>query len=201
MAALLPVFSYTEELESDFATALEPLLSACMQCHGPQFEGRQQRMAPKLAGMETWYLERQLINFRDGIRGTHPDDGYGMQMNFVASMFKSNEEIQRFTEFVSSTQSKHSPVTVRGDVGSGRKLYATCAACHGHHGEGNTDLKAPQIAGQSDWYLVSQLRNFKAGLRGTHNADTEGKIMAAASNMLRDERMIRDLVAYINTFE
>ena len=36
--------------------------------------------APRLAGMSDWYLARQLENFRQGIRGTHPQDFHGAQM-------------------------------------------------------------------------------------------------------------------------
>ncbi len=31
--------------------------------------------------MSDWYLERQLTYFKAGIRGSHPDDIYGDQMN------------------------------------------------------------------------------------------------------------------------
>ena len=52
----------------------------CSMCHGNDGEGNAALNAPALAGQEAWYLKRQLQKFKDGVRGTHPDDVYGMQM-------------------------------------------------------------------------------------------------------------------------
>jgi len=40
-----------------------------------------------------------------------------------------------------------------------------CITCHGEKAEGNPDQEAPRLAGQHDWYLHSQLTNFKSGER------------------------------------
>ena len=48
-----------------------------------------------------------------------------------------------------------------GDAAKGKGAYAVCLACHGADGMGNKALNAPQIAGQSTWYLERQLKNFK----------------------------------------
>ncbi len=200
---LVAVFSFpllAAEIDSDVSISLEPLLSACTQCHGEKFEGRQQRMAPRLAGMEAWYMARQLRNFRDGIRGIHPENGYGMQMAFVASMFQSDEEIRRFADIAAGAQAGPIPITVKGNIVRGENYYSSCVTCHGRGGEGNVVLNAPRLAAQSDWYLVSQLRNFMRGRRGTHMEDVNGKVMAEASRLVNSEQMILDIVAYINTF-
>ena len=36
--------------------------------------------------------------------------------------------------------------------------------------EGKWALNAPRIAGMSDWYLLTQFKNFKEGKRGAHLA-------------------------------
>jgi cytochrome c oxidase subunit 2 len=200
-AASLSIVSVAIADAADEDATLEPLLITCAQCHGQDFGGRQQRMAPRLAGLGAWYLERQLTNFRNGIRGAHPDDGYGMQMNFVTSMFGSDDEIRRFAELVNAAQPSPAAATVEGQIRVGRELYAPCAACHGHRGEGNEATNSPRLAGQSDWYLVAQLQNFKTGRRGTHSADPNGNAMAAATLSVTDDNMINDLVAYINTLD
>lgn len=52
------------------------------------------------------------------------------------------------------------------DAGAGAQLYnASCVACHGQNGAGNEAMKAPRIAGQYDWYLVTALNDFKKGAR------------------------------------
>ncbi len=51
----------------------------------------------------------------------------------------------------------------------------------------------------SDWYLVTQLKNFKQGIRGAHPGDMYGPQMMSMAAILRDDQAINDLVAYINT--
>lgn len=47
----------------------------------------------------------------------------------------------------------------------GAQLYGTCIQCHGEKGLGKVEEKAPRIAGQHDWYVYTQLVNFKAKKR------------------------------------
>ncbi|WP_439101364.1 c-type cytochrome [Congregibacter sp.] len=54
--------------------------AACIACHGETAEGKEALQAPALAYQDVRYLERQLRNFRDGIRGSHPDDQRGASM-------------------------------------------------------------------------------------------------------------------------
>jgi cytochrome c553 len=77
--------------------------------------------------------------------------------------------------------------------------YGFCTVCHGVKGEGNSALHAPALAGQTDWYLVTELQDFQAGLRGFSPQDDSGTQMRAAASALSDEPAIKDVVAYINT--
>jgi cytochrome c oxidase subunit 2 len=47
--------------------------------------------------MSDWYLQRQLENFRQGIRGGHRQDFYGSQM---VSMAKSLPDGQKTTDLL-----------------------------------------------------------------------------------------------------
>jgi cytochrome c oxidase subunit 2 len=47
--------------------------------------------------------------------------------------------------------------------------------------------------------LVTQLKNFKQGIRGAHPQDLYGRQMALMSEILHDDQAINDLVTYINT--
>jgi cytochrome c553 len=60
-------------------------------------------------------------------------------------------------------------------------------------------LQSPALAARSDWYLVTQLKNFRAGLRGADERDTYGAQMRAIVASLPDDKAITDVVAYINT--
>jgi cytochrome c oxidase subunit 2 len=62
-------------------------------------------------------------------------------------------------------------------------------------------MNAPALAGQADFYLVTQLKNFKTGVRGAHAEDVFGKQMAPMAMMLPDETAINNVVAYINTLK
>jgi cytochrome c553 len=50
-------------------------------------------------------------------------------------------------------------------AGKGAELYKACIRCHGENGEGKESEKAPQIAGQYNWYLLKALSDFKSGER------------------------------------
>jgi cytochrome c oxidase subunit 2 len=51
----------------------------------------------------------------------------------------------------------------------------------------------------SDWYMVTQLKNFRDGIRGAHPQDMYGSQMALMAAMFTDDQLISDLVAYIGT--
>ncbi len=58
--------------------------------------------APRLAGMTDWYIERQLNLFRDGIRGSHPQDFYGFQMSFMAKNFRDEQAIKDLVAYINT---------------------------------------------------------------------------------------------------
>jgi cytochrome c553 len=167
-------------------------LSYCTVCHGAHGNGNPAIRAPKISGMEAWYLRRQLESFRDGTRGTHPDDTAGHEMQPVGVRLRDKAGIDEAIAYVSSFEPKTPPITIEGDVTRGRSLYVTCESCHGAKGQGNQAMGAPALAARTDWYLVTQLQNYKAGVRD--NAQ-----MRAIASTLPDQQAIDDVVAYINT--
>lgn len=170
----------------------------CLLCHGANANGNYGIRAPKLAGMEPWYLARQLENFAAGIRGTSEHDAAGQEMMPVGLRVKQSDELAAVVDWVATLQPRKPETTVRGDVARGRQLYLACAACHGARAEGKAELQAPALASRSDWYLVTQLRNFRQGLRGADERDVHGAQMRAVTVGLPDEA-IDDLIAYINS--
>lgn len=56
------------------------LFAACATCHGVQGEGNVSIQAPSIAALPAWYVEVQLLKFRTGARGAHPDDLEGLRM-------------------------------------------------------------------------------------------------------------------------
>ena len=171
----------------------------CTTCHGTDGRGNEGIEAPRLAGMEDWYLRRQLENFRAGIRGYHPMDTAGIAMRPMAKL--TDDSIADIVAWVGSWDYQPAEITIEGDVQSGELLYGVCATCHGMDAKGNAAMGAPALAGQNDWYLFTQLSNFVAGYRGRHEDDRYGQQMAAMVGTLTDESAIRDVVVYINSLE
>lgn len=171
----------------------------CLLCHGASANGNYGIRAPKLSGMEGWYLTRQLENFAAGIRGTPAQDAPGHEMMPVGLRLKQENVLAEAVAFITSLESRKPAATISGNLAQGKQLYQSCAACHGAKAEGNATLQAPALASRSDWYLVTQLRNFKQGLRGSDARDALGAQMRAIGATLPDEAAINDVVAYINT--
>ena len=172
----------------------------CTVCHGVQMMGNSIINAPRLSGMESWYVENQLRAFKKGWRGKHERDVVGMEMQPMAAAL-TDEQIREVSAFVAATQSDHPAETINGDADKGKAHYSTCAACHGVRGEGNIALGSPALTGQNDWYLVRQLKYFRDGTRGGQAGDTYGMQMRASAGLLSDDQAIIDVVKYISTLQ
>jgi cytochrome c oxidase subunit 2 len=90
-----------------------------------------------------------------------------------------------------------SPAAAVAGTDMGKELFAPCVACHGENGEGNLELNAPGIAGQSEPYLRRQLWEFKNGQRGNHENDVTGAQMRPMAATLEDRDAIAAVSAYI----
>lgn len=86
-----------------------------------------------------------------------------------------------------------------GDPARGQTFYAVCSTCHGPQGEGMKEMNAPALAGREEWYLVRQIQNFKAGIRGGHPEDVYGRQMAPMAAILPDIQAIEDVAAYLHS--
>lgn len=171
----------------------------CAACHGQNAEGNVAMNGPQLAGLEGWYLKRQLAAYRDGLRGTAAGDSFGMQMRPMAMTVGNPTAEENLIAYITSLPATDSAPTVSGDVAAGKAAYAVCAACHGQNAEGNEQMGGPRLAGQDDWYLVRQINNYNKGLRGYSPKDTFGMQMKPMAATLNSEQAVNNVVAYINT--
>ncbi|HEB26691.1 MAG TPA: c-type cytochrome [Porticoccus sp.] len=85
------------------------------------------------------------------------------------------------------------------DVEKGKVLFTVCASCHGADASGNQALNAPALKGLQGWYVVRQLKNFRAGLRGSDPKDTYGMQMRPMALILADDQAVEDVAAYIES--
>jgi cytochrome c oxidase subunit 2 len=177
----------------------QPLYAICSTCHGQDGEGMQALNGPKLAGQEAWYLQRQINYFKNGARGAHPEDTFGQQMAPMAQTLVSDQAVKDVVAYIETLPDTPAAHTVIGDAARGAKRYVVCGACHGHQGQGIRAINAPRQAGMSDWYLVTQLKNFQNGVRGRHTLDMYGPQMGDMSEILHSDQSVNDVVAHINT--
>ena len=184
------------------ATKGKAAYAVCAACHGANGMGNKALNAPRIAGQEPWYLERQLNNYKKGIRGANPKDPYGMQMRPMALTLANDQAVSDMAAYVSSMPaSKPSESTVKGDATAGKASYMICQTCHGPTGGGNKALNAPRLTGLQDWYIVRQLKNFKSGARGTKAGDTYGMQMRPMALTLTTDAAINNVAAYIATLK
>ena len=173
--------------------------AVCASCHGPRGEGNVVLNAPRIAGQASWYLRRQLDAYRQGWRGAAPGDIYGMQMRSMAMTLTQSAQVEDVVAHLQTFPDVPAEPTIQGDVAAGQAAYSICVACHGSRGEGNERFGGPRLAGQSDWYLVRQIRNYRLGLRGYDPEDLFGMQMKPMAATLADDQAIVDVVAYINS--
>jgi len=181
------------------AVAGKALFATCAACHGANGEGNVALNAPKLSGQAPWYLQRQLANFKQGMRGDQDKDVFGKMMVPMAATLADDQAVANVVAYIASLPDTPAPATIHGNVASGRSRFATCAACHGADGLGIAATRAPRLKGMSDWYLARQLKNFKDGVRGAHAQDPAGLQMGLVAGMLTDDAEIGDILAYVNT--
>jgi cytochrome c553 len=175
------------------------LFTTCAGCHGSKSEGRAEIGAPNLVGLGSSYLIRQLRNFRSGLRG-NSSDTHGFMMIGRASMLPGDRGVRDVVAYIETHPLFDAPSRVKGDAQRGSKLYAPCAACHGDKAQGNEALNAPALWQLDDQYMVRQLNNFAAGVRGGAAADVPGQQMrAATASTLPNAAAIRDVVVYIKS--
>ncbi len=198
--AAQPTFAELNTMAAADTAAGAQLYAVCASCHGQQAEGNLAMNAPKLNGMQSWYIDRQLKYYQQGIRGAHPDDTYGRMMAPMASMLANDSAVRNVAAYIASLPETEPATTITGDIANGQRIYrANCAACHGSDGTGSWATDAPSLVAMDDWYSMSQLNNFKAGIRGAHREDDYGEQMISMVTAMRNQKQLDDVVSYINS--
>ncbi len=195
LALALPTSGAAQDLQRG-----EDLFGLCLQCHGEEGEGSALALAPSIAGLGAWYIESTLKKFKSGARGLHPDDLEGLRMYPMSLVLKTDDDIANVAAYVTSLPRRNpAPSLEGGDLTRGAALYRTCTACHGAKAEGNQPL-GPSLAYTSDWYLLTQLKKYKAGIRPSDRAkDPIGSAMIGLVAIFKDEQSMVDVSAYIQS--
>jgi cytochrome c553 len=161
-----------------------------MGCHGADGNSPVPNF-PKIAGLGSKYIYRQLQNVRDGNR-------------IIASMAGlldnyNNEQLKDLAAFYNSQILQISgakPLEVKVNAGIkvdslklGARVYRagnlqtnvpSCIGCHSPRGLGNEPAGYPRLGGQYSEYIASQLRAYRDGEREHEIMNTVAKNMTNA---------------------
>jgi cytochrome c oxidase subunit II len=99
--ASLPPVHHSPRLDGD-PKAGEDLYTGCSTCHGPDGAGDEENGIPRLAGLEDWYVARQLKKFQGGIRGFNPKDDLGPLMQAGAAPLGDDKAIQDVAAYIAT---------------------------------------------------------------------------------------------------
>lgn len=171
------------------ATAGRIKAEMCEGCHG-KTGNSETPIFPKLAGQNSGYLSKQLVDFREQKR-TDPT------MNAIAEGL-SDQDIADLAAYYSPQKVRSEP-PVKAAAGS--RLYLlgniangvpACTGCHAADGAGNGPAHYPALAGQHAAYVAKTLGDFKTQAR---NNDANSIMRTIAAKLGADE--VNALADYI----
>ncbi len=194
-----PTFAETQAVSAPSIAAGQQAYAACATCHGQNGEGNQALNAPRLAGLQDWYLERQLNYFKSGVRGGQ-GDSIGAMMAPMA-MGLDDSTIRNLSAYIASLPVSPAAGTITdANIANGARIYdRNCKACHLENAEGTWYTDAPALAGMSDWYFVNQINNFRNRVRGMHPNDLYGEQMVWMATSMANQNEVEDVAAYLNS--
>ena len=77
--------------------------ATCAACHGADGKGNKALNSPKIAGLQDWYIARQLNHFKIGARGRLKKDIIGQQMRPMA-MALDEDAINNLAVYIASLE-------------------------------------------------------------------------------------------------
>ena len=165
----------------------------CASCHGA--EGNSAIPAnPKLAQQHPEYTAKQLAEFKSGKRAN------AVMLGFASAL--SDEDMRNVGAYLASTKAKPGFAKDKDLAALGEKIYRggiadrqipACAGCHSPNGAG-IPSQYPRLSGQHADYTVSQLTQFRDGIR--KNSLQMGQVAAKLND--REIKAVADYIAGLN---
>ncbi|MBC7994895.1 MAG: c-type cytochrome [Rhizobacter sp.] len=129
---------------------------ACVTCHGARGEGNGFD-APRLAGLPTGYLQKQMEDYATGLRAHEV-------MRDVARFLDSHERVRVANYYAALPPLALTPATEEVIAATTPGLYASaCQQCHGVDGVGT--VNGPPLNAQPALYLAQQLQDWQVSKR------------------------------------
>ena len=171
------------------------LITHCKTCHSTI----EMQRGPLLEGLEDWYLEEQLEAFKEGSRGGNIADKNGQLMHSAIKDMAA-EDLEFAAQWFAAQPRPEVKAVIKGDISKGKQLYKQfCFSCH-EHPMGKFFSRSPDLYKAEDWYLMTQLRSYKAGWRGVDERDSHGMKMKAAIEPFTIKEL-QNVVAYLGQFQ
>lgn len=157
-------------------------ITACVACHGAAGNSTIS-INPKLAGQHEAYLQKQLHDFKGPARNN-------AVMTSISKAL-TDEDIRNISAYLAEQKPAPGAAKNKDTVEWGKQIYRggiaeknvpACAGCHSPTGAG-IPAQYPRLAGQHQEYSVSQLTNFRTGVRANSAQ------MTVISKRMSDEEM------------
>ena len=189
--------AYAEEHASapkaDAAKGAATYNGACVACHGPDGNSGTPTY-PKLSQQHPEYIAKQLAEFKSGKRAN------AVMLGFASTL--SDEDMRNIGAHLSKTKAKPGFAKDKELATLGEKIYRggiadrqipACAGCHSPNGAG-IPSQFPRLSGQHADYTVSQLTQFRDGIR--KNSLQMGQVAAKLND--REIKAVADYIAGLN---
>jgi len=95
----MPPVRHAPSLPGD-PKAGEAIFATCAACHGDNGAGNEDLKAPRIAGLDDWYLATELRKFRNGNRGASPKDSEGRLMRPMARGLADEDAIRNVVAYI-----------------------------------------------------------------------------------------------------
>ncbi|TVO66146.1 c-type cytochrome [Spiribacter aquaticus] len=200
----LPDESYAAEIYAAEAAEVDPAEYAtlaregqgdvwsCASCHGAKGEGNGN--IPRLAGLSSGYIAKQLNAYAEGVRINH-------NMQYVADKLTQKEMLGLARYYAEMEAPSAAEAELGGDLERGRELanhgdwdieVPACYSCHGSSAWG-VEQAFPSLAAQQPTYTYAQLAAWTDGRRKNSPLMLMQGIAHALSDA--DKRAVADYLA------
>ncbi len=134
----------------------DSLAKGCRSCHSQTARYQKNEAIPSLDGMPLEYFRPALKSYLNGQRN-----------NEIMKLFKgrlSEKDIDNIGIYYAAKKPHKAVPPISGNAARGKSAARACAGCHGYNGN-SLNPNLPNLAGQSQRYLIKAIRDYRDGKR------------------------------------